>query len=204
VNTGKYNGEKNLKPPGSKAAFFLFCLSLLLLIPAAGSASDITTISFRQANRDIIVNAFLQFDEKIIDDLNAGLPKEIIFSVELIKSRRLFSNELVKGAVIVKSLQSNPIKREYIGTEILRGEKKARRFRDLNSMITWGGSVQELKLSDIDIDEEGEYFIKVSAESRMLALPAVVDFLLFFVPTKEFNVSKETYLFRLNPQRTAR
>jgi hypothetical protein len=183
-----------------KAFFVLLFTSAVLFMPVQGNTSDITTINFRQADRDLIVNAFLQFDQKIIEDINEGLPKEIIFSVDLMKSRKLWPNDIVKSVVIVKSLQSNPIKREYIGTLIQGREKKVRRFKDVSSLITWGCSIEELKLPDIDIEENGEYFIRVSAESRMLALPAVVDYLLFFLPTKEFNVSKDTYLFKLSPQ----
>lgn len=188
----------------SKAAVVLLFISALLFVPAPGSSSDITTINFRQVNRDLIVNASLQFDQKIIDDLGDGLPKEITYVVELIKTRKLWPNEVAKGKVIVKSLQSNPIKREYIGTSLEGREKTVRRFRDVSSMIVWGGAIIELRLADIDVEEDSEYFIRVSAESRMLALPSVVDFLLFFIPTKEFSVSKETYLFRLNPQQAAK
>lgn len=187
-----------------KTAVVLFFISALLSVPAPGSSSDITTINFRQVNRDIIVNTSLQFDQKIIDDLNDGLPKEITFTVDLIKSRKLLPNDVTKGRVIVKSLQSNPIKREYIGTSIEGREKTVRRFRDVSSMIAWGGTLQELRLADIDVEEDSEYFIRVSAESRMLALPAVVDYLLFFIPTREFSVSKETQLFRLNPQQAVK
>jgi hypothetical protein len=187
-----------------KAAVVLLFVSGLLFIPLPGDPSDITTINFRQSGRDVIVNTSLQFDQKIIDDLNAGLPKEISFTVEIVRSRKLWPNEQMKGRAIVRSLRSNPIKREYIGTSVEDGEKTVRRFRDVTSMITWGSSLQELKLSDIEIDEHAEYFIRVSAESRMLALPSVVDYLLFFIPTKEFNVSKETYLFRLSPPQAAK
>jgi hypothetical protein len=183
-----------------KTAVVLFFISALLSFPAPGSSSDITTINFRQVNRDIIVNTSLQFDQKIIDDLNDGLPKEITFTVELIRSRKLWPNEVIKSRVIFKLLHSNPIKREYIGTSIEGKDRIVRRFRDVSSMIAWGGTLQELRLADIDVEEDGEYYIRVSAESRMLALPSVVDFLLFFIPTKEFSVSKETHLFRLNPQ----
>jgi hypothetical protein len=187
-----------------KAAVVLFIISALLSVPAPGSSSDITTISFRQVNRDVIVNASLQFDQKIIDDLNAGLPKEITFTVELLKTRKLWPNEVTKGKVIIKALHSNPIKREYIGSSSEGKEKMVRRFRDVSSMIAWGGTIQELRLADIDVEEDSEYYIRISAESRMLALPSVVDYLLFFIPTKEFSVSKETYLFRLSPQQAAK
>jgi hypothetical protein len=187
-----------------KAAVVLFFISALLFVPAPGSSSDITTINFRQINRDVVINASLQLDQKIIDELNSGLSKEITFTVELLRNRKLFPNELIKGRVIVRSLQSNPIKREYIGVSVEGGERAVRRFRDISSMIAWGGTLQELKLADIDVDEDSEYFIRVSAESSMHALPAVVDYLLFFLPTKEFSVSKETYLFRLSPQQGAK
>jgi hypothetical protein len=186
------------------APVLLFAVLALLCAAATGGAADITTINYRQVNRDVVVNTFLQFDEKIIDDINEGLPKEITFTVSLVKNRRLWPNEISQARVIVRSLRSNPIKREYIGENSSDGEKRVMRFRDAGSMIAWGGSIRELKLSDVDIEEDAEYFIRITAESRMLALPSVVDALLFFIPTREFSVTKETGLFRLTPAQTSR
>jgi|WetSurMetagenome_2_1015567.scaffolds.fasta_scaffold00164_16 hypothetical protein len=197
--TGKY--LKKCRAKTRNAAFFLFFVALLLPLYAPVYASDITTIGFRQTNGDIVVNAYLQFDQKIIDDLNSGLPKELTFSVELFRSWNFWPNEYIAGRTITRSLQSNPIKREYVGTSIEGKTRELRRFRDVSSMIAWAGTIEELRLSPIVAAEDGDYFIRVSAESRMLALPAVVDYLLFFIPTKEFNVTKDSLLFRFNPQK---
>lgn len=186
-----------------KAAVVLFFASAFLYVPVRGDASDITTITFRQVNRDIIVNASLQFDQKIIDDLNAGLSKEIIYTVDLIRNRNLLPNEPIKGTVVVKSLYSNPIKREYVGTVLWDQRKTDKRFKDISSMIAWGGDLQ-VSLADIDMDNESEYFIRVSAESRIFALPSVVDLLFFFLPKTELSSVKETNLFRLNTQQGAK
>jgi hypothetical protein len=182
-----------------KAALAVIFVLAVLYMPAPGCASDITTLSFRQINKDIVVNASLQLDEKMIDDLNSGLSKEIVFNVELFRYRKIWPNEFIAGKTIVRLLQSNPIKREYIGTSIDGKVKTVKRFKDISSMIAWGANVEELTLANISMEEDGDYFVKVSAEARMLTMPAVVGYILFFLPTKEFGVSKDSTLFGPGP-----
>lgn len=184
-----------------KATLAVILVLSVMSIPAPGCASDITTLSFRQINKDIVVNASLQLDEKMIEDLNSGLSKEIVFNIELFRYRKIWPNEFIAGKTLVRLLQSNPIKREYVGTSMDGKTKTVKRFKDINSMIAWGVSIEELRLANIIMEEDGDYFVRVSAEARMLTMPAVVGYILFFLPTKEFGVSKESSLFRSGPPR---
>jgi hypothetical protein len=185
------------------APFAIFVLSVLYM-PAAGCASDITTLSFRQSNQDIIVNASLQLDEKTIDDMNSGLSKEIVFNIELFRYRKIWANESIAGKTFIRLLQSNPIKREYVGTSIDGKSKTVKRFKDINSMIAWAVNIEELTLPDITLDADSDYFVKVSAEARMQAIPAVVGYIFFFLPTKEFGVSRESPLFKAGPPKATK
>ncbi len=183
--------------------FVIFALTVLYM-PALGCASDITTLSFRQTNQDIIVNASLQLDEKTIDDLNTGLSKEIVFNIELFRYRKIWSNEFIAGKSFVRLLQSNPIKREYVGTSIDGKAKTVKRFKDINSMIAWGVNIEELTLTNITLEDDGDYFVKISAEARMQAIPAVIGYIFFFLPTKEFSVSRESSLFKASPSKVTK
>ena len=184
-----------------KASLSFFFALAVLWSPAPGNTYDITTLNFRQTGRDIILNAYLQLDEKMIDELNSGLSKEIVFNIELFRYRKIWRNEFIAGKSLTRLLQSNPIKREYVGTNIDEKEKTVRRFKDINSMIAWGVRVEELVLRDLEFEEDSDYFIRVSAEARMHTLPAVVGYILFFLPTREFSVSEESELFKYRPPR---
>jgi hypothetical protein len=184
--------------PARKALAAVLVLSALLFMPSLALSSDITTLTFRQVKNDIIINTSLQFDQKMIDDLNTGLSKEIVFSIDLFRRHKLWPNESVTGRSIVKILQSNPIKREYVGTSIEGNIKTVKRFRDISSMIAWGVHIEEFRLENITPEPDGDYFIRVAIESRLHTMPAVVGYILFFLPTREFSVSRETPVFKLS------
>lgn len=57
--------------------------------------------------------------------------------------------------------------------------------------------INSLPLINIRGIEPGDYYIKVTVESRLRSLPPVVGYLLFFIPEKEFSVSKDSSPFRL-------
>ncbi|MBI3593199.1 MAG: hypothetical protein HY099_06955 [Nitrospirae bacterium] len=59
-------------------------------------------------------------------------------------------------------------------------------------------TISDMKLTNIRELETGTYFVKVTAESRMKKLPPVIGYLLFFVPEKEFSVSKNSQTFQIN------
>jgi hypothetical protein len=100
----------------------------------------------------------------------------------------------------VISLQSDPIKREYIGTSRDGKAKTVKRFKDISSMLAWATDFSELKLTTTKDLEGDNFFVQVTAESRAHSLPSVVGYILFFLPTKEFSVSRNSEFFRLGLQ----
>lgn len=100
------------------AALFLIALviSLILAEPGSGFASEIAAIGIKQANNELFVTAALQPDQKLVDDLGSGLSKELVFYIDLFRHWKVWPDEFVLGKKIVRVLQSDPIKREYIGS----------------------------------------------------------------------------------------
>jgi hypothetical protein len=166
------------------------CLTAATILFVSSSAypSDIASVNVRQVNNEIIVNASLQLDQKMIDELTSGLSKELVFNVDLFRHWKIWPNEFVTGKNILITLQSNPIKREYVGTSKTGNTKSIKRFKDVNSMIAWAVNITDLKLTGTSGLDGDNYFVKVTAESRAHALPAVVGYILFFLPTKEFSI----------------
>jgi hypothetical protein len=178
---------------------------LLLAAPLYSHASEVSTLNVRQANNEIIVSTAITLDRKIVEDLNSGLSKEFVFKVELYRHvRLLLPNEFITSKTIVRKLQSNPIKREYVGTSIEAGIKNVQRFKDIDSMLAWAVNLPEVKLIGTKGLSEDNYFVAVNAESRAHSLPAVVGYILFFLPSKEFSVSRESALFRVSQQQVAK
>jgi len=117
------------------------------------------------------VTAALQPDQKLIDDLASGLSKDLVFYIDLFRHWKVWPDEFVLGMKIVRVLQSDPIKREYIGSSTEGNIRTIKRFKDPDSMIPWGMNIPDLKLTNVKALEPGDYYIKVSVES-ILRKPA--------------------------------
>jgi hypothetical protein len=182
----------------------LTVIFFFLHAPESGFASDITPIGVRQANNELFVTAALQPDQKLIDDLGSGLSKDLVFYIDLFRHWKVWPDEFVLGMKVVLVLQSDPIKREYIGSSTEGNIKTIKRFKDPNSMIAWGMNIPELKLTNVKALEPGDYYIKVSVESILRKLPPVIDTVVFWVSTKEFSISKDSALFRIPAVQEAR
>jgi hypothetical protein len=196
----KRNGDSAL---GYVREAFLFLFAMLAAICPATSvfSSEIATVSVTQANSEIFVTTALQPDPKFIEDLNNGLSKEIVFYIDLFRHWKLWPDEFVLGQKIVRVLQIDPIKREYVGSDIEGNVKTIRRFKDLDSMIVWAINIVDLKLTNVKVLEPDEHYVKVTVESSLKKLPAVVGYLLFFVPSKEFSISRDSAAFKIiSPQ----
>jgi hypothetical protein len=192
----KINGDSAL---GHNRAALLFFFTILAIICPATPVfpSEIAAISVKQVNSEIFVTTALQPDQKFIEDLNNGLSKEIVFYIDLFRHWKLWPDEFVLGQKIVRILQIDAIKRECIGTNLEGNVKTLKRFKDLDSMIAWAANIADLKLTNVKVLEPDDYYVKVTVESNLKKLPAVVGYLLFFVPSKEFSISKDSSAFKI-------
>jgi len=180
----------------------LLVLFELLAFVGTGTAADITEVSFKLANNELYASTVVRPDQKIMDELNDGLSKEFTFYIDLFRVWHLWPDEFVLGQKIITTLKSNPIKREYVATSITGNTSLEKRFNDLESMVTWAMTLSDIKLTNVKELETGTYFIKVTAESRIRKLPPVIGYLLFFVPDKDFSISKNSHTFKINKKGT--
>ncbi|MDI6801735.1 MAG: DUF4390 domain-containing protein [Thermodesulfovibrionales bacterium] len=140
----------------------------------------------------------MRFNPKFTDDLNGGVSKELVFYIDLFRSWNVWPDEFITGKKLVKILKSDPIKREYVAINIDGNLQIEKRFKDLESMISWATTVTEMKIANVKEFEPGSYFVKITVESRIRKLPPVIGYFLFFVPEKEFTVSKDSAAFQIN------
>ena len=180
----------------------LLVLFELLVFVGTGTAAEISEISFKLANNELYVSTVLRPDQKIVDELNDGLSKEFTFYIDLFRVWHIWPDEFILGQKIITTLKSNPIKREYIATRVTGNTSLKKRFNDLEAMVNWAMDIPEIKLTNLKELEAGIYFIKVTAESRIRKLPPVIGYLLFFVPDKDFSISKNSHTFEITTKGT--
>jgi hypothetical protein len=178
--------------------YYSIALLLCCCFAVPVHATEISAVNVKIHDNDIYVTASVKLDSKIMNDLQEGLSKEFAFYIDLFRVWRIWPNEFVTGKRLTKNLMSNPIKREYAAVLIEGNIHTERRFRGIDSMVEWATSLQDLKLVNIRALENGTYFVRVTAESRIRRLPPVIGLFLFFVPENEFNVSKDSPSFEIN------
>jgi hypothetical protein len=180
-----------------KSKKFFVVLAILFFIIDPANSAEISTVNVKIYNNEIYVSTSLIPDKKFLDDLSSGMSKEITFFIDLFRVWKIWPNEFVSGVRITRILKSDTIKQEYIAKDISGNIHKEKRFRDLNSMVEWAINIKDLRFLNVKDFESGEYFVKVTIESSIRKLPPVIGYLLFFIPEKEFSVSKDSVPFRL-------
>jgi hypothetical protein len=164
----------------------------LFLTPLSVSGADIIRPDARVMNEEIVVSTGLALDEKNISDLKNGIAKEITFYIDLFRFWRMWPDEFIAGKKIVKTLRSDPIKKEYTATTFDGTTLIEKRFKRFDSMLDWTLTIKDLKLINIKELQPSNYYVKVTVESRLRQLPPVIGYLLFFVPEKDFKLSKDS------------
>jgi hypothetical protein len=181
----------------SRRGLPLFCILIILGCAESVLASELSGIDLRVGDAEIRVSGSLRPDAKSMEDLTRGLTKELNFYIDLFRVWKVWPNEFVLGRKIVRSLKSDPIKREYVATSAEGNVQTEKRFRNLDSMVEWALTLNDIQLTPTAGLEPGEYFVKVSVESFIRKLPPVIGYLLFFVPEKEFSLSRNSTVFHL-------
>lgn len=194
--------KKGIRTRKRKTEGFLFTLILIIvgyfcLFLDTSNAAEIPSVNVKILNNEIFVSTSLLPDKKFISDLNNGLSKEITFFIDLFRVWKIWPDEFVYGLKVTKILKSDTIKREYIATNIVGNNRIEKRFRDIDSMVEWALNISDIRLLNIKEFEKGEYFVKVTVESKIRKLPPVIGYFLFFIPETEFSTSKRSITFSL-------
>ena len=178
--------------------FSILVLLIAVFCPRASESQTVTVPEVKLVNNDLFVSFSLSLQDKSLEAIRGGVDKELKFYVDLFKMWKVWPDEFVIGKKLVRVLKSDPIKREYVATNLEGNLFLEKRFKDAESMIAWAMNITDIKLVNVREFEPGTYFIKVTVESHMRKLPPVIGHLLFFVAEKEFSVSKNSDQFPVN------
>ncbi|MDP2168614.1 MAG: DUF4390 domain-containing protein [Thermodesulfovibrionales bacterium] len=170
------------------------CLSLLF--SGAALAAEIAGPEVALKENSIVVSSSLSLSEAELKDIRNGIPKEIIFHVDLFRVWPYWPDEFVLGAAFTKTLRCDPVKKEYVATSFDGMTLTEKRFSGCEPLAAWALRAPEFKLTNVSELAPDLYFVRVTAESRLRRLPPVINHLLFFVREKEFSVSKDSERFQ--------
>ncbi|KAF0182345.1 MAG: hypothetical protein FD164_1184 [Nitrospirae bacterium] len=171
--------------------------AFLLTAPADASAAELQTIELMFQGQDLFVSTQVVPDDSFIEELRQGLSKELRLSFEIMNIRSFFPDEYILGKKLRIALKSDPIKREFSARVSDGMSVQEKRFKDIESMHAWALRIQDLKVTNVKELAPGDYYLKVTAESRIRKLPPLIKYLLFFIPETEFAVWRYSRAFSL-------
>ncbi|MEJ2697133.1 MAG: DUF4390 domain-containing protein [Candidatus Sulfobium sp.] len=182
----------------------LLAISLLLvciLLPSLSAGQEISGPAVSIRNGDIHVRFGLVPDPKFIQGIREGIDKELKFYVDLFRVWEIWPDEFILGKSYTKTLKADPIKEEYVATSLDGNILIEKRFRSFDSMLAWVLSFKDVKLSGTRELEPGQYFVRVTVESRIRKLPPVIGYFIIFLSENEFKIHKDSGLFTVRGSR---
>jgi hypothetical protein len=170
---------------------------IALLMPLSSESQTISGPNVKLVNNDLYVTLSLGLENKIVEAMRNGVDKELKFYIDLFKVWRVWPDEFVLGKAYIRTVKADAIKKEFIATSNDGSVLIERRFKSFESMLDWTITFKDLKLTNTRELEPGEYFVRVTVESKIRKLPPVIGYLFIFVSENEFRIMKDSSHFAI-------
>lgn len=206
-NTNSKFRAKNLTSNAYVGTLAKFCtllfsaLIFLFLLFSPASGVEINGPDVRVQDNEIHVTASLSLDDKIFQELQNGMTKELRFYVDLYRLWKVWPDEFILNKTFTRTLKSDQVKKEYIASSNDSNTLIQKRFKSLESMIQWSLSINDLKLANVKELEPSIYYVRVTVESRIRQKPPVIGYFMIFLPEDEFKISKASPVFHIGKVR---
>ena len=182
--------------------YSIFLLIAVLLMPRVSESQNLSGPEARLVGSDLFVTFSLGLEEKSIEAIRSGVDKEFRFHIDLFKVWKAWPDEFVLGKAYTRTVKADPVKKEFVATSNDGSVLIERRFKSFDSMLAWAVSFRDLKLANVRELEPGQYFVRITAESKIRKLPPVIGYLIIFVLSEnEFRVVKDSAFFPIEGAR---
>lgn len=181
----------------------LLAISLLIsfiLLPSLSEGQEVSGLKVNIRSGNIHVSFALKPGQKFVEGVRDGIDKDLKFYVDLFRVWKLWPDEFIIGKSYTRTLKVDPIKEEYVATSLNGNVLIERRFRSFDSMMEWALSFKDVTLGTREL-EQGQYFVRVTVESRIRKLPPVIGYFLIFLSEDEFKIHKDSDTFTIGGSR---
>jgi hypothetical protein len=168
-----------------------------VIVTASADGQEISGPEVRLANSDVFVSFSLVPGAKHIQEIKEGIDKELKLYVDLFRVWKVWPDEFVLGKFYSRRMRVDPIKKEYVATSYDGSVIIERRFRSFESMLAWTLSVKDLRLTNTRELDPGQYFVRITAESKIRSLPPVIGQFFVFISENEFKIKKDSGVFAI-------
>lgn len=168
--------------------FFLFIIFTPVLV--YGKGEQISDVIVNQGSEDLIVSSALTggFSKDFEDALKNGFEKEITFYIEIYRKWNFWPDEFIFSKKVQKTIKYDGLKKMYYASSYdgLYLEEKV--FDDYERMKTWVSKIVDIKAIPLSfLKPKATYFVRIKAESKFKKLPPILENLLFFIATTDFE-----------------
>jgi hypothetical protein len=170
-------------------------------MPLVSESQNLSVPEVRLAGSDLFVTFSLALEEKSIEAIRNGVDKEFKFYIDLFRIWKIWPDEFVLGKAYIRTVKVDPVKKEFVATSSDGSVLIERRFKSFESMLAWVVSFRDLKLANVRELDSGQYFVRITAESKIRKLPPVIGYLFIFVSENEFRAVKDSGLFPIQGAR---
>jgi len=180
------------------------CMSILFLslfLPAAAFGQTISGPEVKLNGGEVYATFALDLEAKYVGEIRDGIEKELKFYIDLFRVWKVWPDEFVTGKLYVRTLRADPIKSEFVATSLNGNVLIERRFRSFESMLKWTLSFKDVKLGNTRELGPGQYFVKVTVESKVRKLPPVIGYFIIFLSENDFKVSKDSTVFTVDSRK---
>ncbi|MEM2786301.1 MAG: DUF4390 domain-containing protein, partial [Candidatus Nitrosotenuis sp.] len=139
---------------------------------------------------DLLVSSTLidGFSKDFEAAIRNGFEKEITFYIEIYRRWALWPDEFIFLKKVIKTIKYDGMKKLYYASSYdgLYLEEKV--FDDYEKMKAWVSKIGNVKVATLTLFKpKATYFVRIKAESRFRRLPPLLENLLFFVKTTDFE-----------------
>ena len=146
-------------------------------------------------NNNIIVNLSIDNVTDLEATIRAGIEKEIIFTIELIRSWRFWPDEFVVSKKISKVIKYDNLRDQYRASSYDGISRIENNFKDFNAMKDWIFNVNAINLANVKELERDSYYIRIVVESKSLEQLPLIGFMMHLIPEVEMSLAKESEPF---------
>jgi len=176
--------------------FKIIIISFILFsINATAESVEIEGLKVKFVSSKVIVSFSFKLDKNSIQTLKDGGKKEIIFYIDLFREWELLPDEFITGVKLVRTLYSDPMKKEYIASSFNGETLLVKRFKSFDSMIKWALTFRNIYIANMKAFAEATYFVRVTAEAKSKGIPSIITEIFFFLPSREFKIYKDSFHF---------
>lgn len=168
-------------------------LSLFIIITPTvvhSKGEQMSDVIVNQGSEDLLISSFVLggFSKDFDNAIKNGFEKEITFDIEIYRRWPLWFDEFIFSKRIIKTIKYDEMKKVYYASSYdgLYLEEKV--FDDHERMKAWVSKIGDIKVAPLSLfKHNATYFVRIKAESKFKKLPPILENLLFFIKTTDFE-----------------